>query len=263
MNTIKKRFDQGKLVRVMAFGQLASPKLVEMAGHFANVHGVWFDQEHSAISHSELELLLTACRAAGLDAFSRVAPTAGYTGFMRAMEAGCSGVMAAQIRTLEEVQQAVSWCKYPPQGTRGLFLGCYESGFGSVPAAEHINQANQDRWLAIQIETTEAVELADEIAHTDGVDWLFVGPSDLSCNLGIPGQFDHPDFLRAIEHVAQAASQAGIPWGTLARDKEFAQTCYDMRCQLFSVVGDSDAVKLGLALVNQQMTELFGTDDNG
>jgi len=262
INTIKERFDRDRIVRVMALGQLASPKLVELAGRFADVHGVWLDQEHSAISHAELELLLTACRAAGLDAISRVAPTAGYTGFMRPMEAGCSGVMAAQIRTMDEVQQIASWSKYPPRGTRGLFLGCYESGFGGVSAEKHIQQANEDRWLAIQIETAESVELVDDIARTDGVDWLFVGPSDLSCTLGVPGQFDHPDFLRAIERVAQAARQVGKPWGTLARDVGFARSCREMGCQLFSVVGDVDAVKFGLAVANERMTELFGVDDN-
>ena len=261
INTIKDRFDQDKLVRVMAFGQLASPKLVEFSAKFAKIHGIWIDQEHSAIPHAQLELLLTACRAAGLDAFSRVALPAGYTGFMRPYEAGCSGVMAAQIRTMEEVHEVISWTKYPPQGTRGLFLGCYESGFGSVAADAHLEQANAQRWLSIQIETSEAVDLADQIAAADGVDWIFVGPADLSCNLGVPGKLDHPDFLKALERVSQAAHRAGKPWGTLARDIDYARRCHDLGCRLFSICGDSDAMKMGLSMANERFATLCGDED--
>jgi len=74
--------------------------------------------------------------------------------------------------------------KYPPQGIRGLFLSTVESHYGKVDAGTHIASANRDRWISIQIETTEAVEIAEEIAATEGVDWLFVGPADLSWRWG-------------------------------------------------------------------------------
>ena len=82
-----------------------------------------------------------ACRASGLDAFARVPPT-DYATVMRPLETGCSGVMVAQVRTLDEVQRAVQWSKYPPRGTRGLFLGNAECDYGNIPAAEHVARAN-------------------------------------------------------------------------------------------------------------------------
>ena len=116
--TIKHRLAQGEIVRVLAFASLASPKLVEIAGVAGGFHGIWIDQEHSAIPHQQLELLLIACRAAGLDAFVRVAPTA-YATVMRPMETGANGVMVAQIRTVDEVRRIVQWAKYPPLGVPG------------------------------------------------------------------------------------------------------------------------------------------------
>src|SRR5206468_6889152 len=126
--TIKQRLAKGELVRVMMLGSLAHPKIIEVAGLLGDFHGVWLDQEHSAIPHAQLEHLLLACRAAALDAFVRLPPT-DYATVMRPMEAGASGIMVAMIRTVEQVQQVVKWAKYPPAGTRGLFQANYEAGY--------------------------------------------------------------------------------------------------------------------------------------
>ena len=189
-NSIIERLRNGQLVRTMHFTGFVKPRALEMLGVLGNFHGVWIDQEHTAVSHAELDSLLIACRAANLEAFSRVPPT-DYCTLMRPMESGCSGVMVAQIRTLAEVHQAVQWSKYPPHGVRGFFGGNYETRFGTVDMAQHVANANRDRWLAIQIETPEAVAIVDEIAALEGVDWLFVGPADLSVTLGVPGDFLH------------------------------------------------------------------------
>ena len=222
--SIKQRLAQGEIVRVLAFASLASPKLVEIAGLAGGFQGIWIDQEHSAIPHRELELLLIACRAAGLDAFVRVAPT-DYATVMRPMETGASGVMVAQIRSVDQVRQIVQWAKYPPMGVRGLFLANYEAGYGTANPAEHLPRANRDRWLCVQIETAEAVECAHEIAAVEGVDSLFVGPSDLSCTLGVPGQAMHPKCIAALERVSAAAKSAGKSWGVLTRSPEHGVKC--------------------------------------
>ena len=114
----------------MAVSAFPSPKLIEVAGKFGELDGVWIDQEHSGLPNQELELLLMACRAAGLDAAVRVAPT-DYATVMRPMEGGASGVMMAQVRSVAEVEKLVRWMKYHPEGERGLFLGSYEAEFAA------------------------------------------------------------------------------------------------------------------------------------
>lgn len=256
MTTIKQRLAEGKLVRVMFFGALASPKLVEIAGAIGGIDGVWFDQEHSAIPHRELETLLIASRAAGLASFVRLAPT-DYASVMRPMEAGAEGVMIAQIRTVDQVKQAIEWAKYPPLGTRGLFLANYEAGYGTADQQLHIDRANRDRWLAIQIETPEAVECADRIAAVEGVDCLFVGPGDLSCTLGVPGQVMHPKCIAALERVSAVAKAAGKPWGVLSRNAEHAEKCRALGCQLFSLVGDVDLIHRGFQATRKMFPGFF------
>lgn len=252
---IKTLLDKGKIVRTLCVGGLAHPKFVEFAGQVEGVDGVWFDQEHSAIPHHQLEMLLIACRAAGLDAFTRVPPD-NYGTIMRPMEAGCAGVMVAQIRTISEVHQVVQWAKYPPRGVRGLFSANAESNYGFVDVAEHVANTNEKRWLAIQIETEEAVQQIDQIANAEGVDLLFVGPGDLACTLGVPGQVLHPRCVDALEKVATACRNAGKPWGTLSRSIEHARQCRSLGCQLFSIYGDFDVVRHGFATLGETFAEL-------
>src|SRR3972149_3055392 len=118
--TIKQLLADGRLARIMFIGPLASPRLVEILGMYGDLHGVWFDQEHARIDHRELEVLLMAARAVGLDAIVRAVPS-DYASLMRPMEIGASGVMVPQVRNVEQVEEAVQWLKYPPIGVRGLY----------------------------------------------------------------------------------------------------------------------------------------------
>ncbi len=254
--TIKQRLSEGQIIRVMMLGPLANPKLIEIASLVGGFDGVWIDQEHSDIPHQQLEILLLACRASGLEAFVRLPPT-DYVTVMRPMEAGANGIMVAMVRSVEQVQQVVQWAKYPPDGTRGLFQGNYEAAYGTIEASQHIECCNRQRWLSIQIETPEAVNCVEQIAAVDGVDWLFVGPGDLACTLGVPGQVLHSKCIAAIERVAAACKAAGKAWGTLARSSEHAAKCRDLGCQLFSLASDVDLVHRGLQGTKKIYTGFF------
>lgn len=255
-NAIIERLRAGQIVRTMHLLGLSSPKMLEVAAAYGNFHGVWIDQEHSDLPHATMEVMLMACRASGVDAFARVAPT-DYATIMRPMEAGCSGVMIAQVRTLEEVERAVGWAKYPPRGVRGMFGRTYEAEYGHVDMATHVARANRERWVAIQIETAEAVEIVDQIAACEGVDWLFVGPADLSVTLGVPGDLLHPKCVAALEMVSAAVKKAGKSWGTLSPTPEHAHKCRELGCQLFSIYGDIECVREGLKTIETRFPELM------
>ena len=217
VETIKSRLQAGKTVRIFNIGAVPNFKLIEIAAQSGGYHGVWIDQEHAALTQNQIEHLALACRAAGLDAYVRLAPTS-YADVMRPMEAGVGGVMAAQVRSAVEVRQIVAWAKYPPVGVRGVNTSNFEGGYTTRALAEFVQTGNRDRWLSIQIETAEALEQAEEIARIDGVDHLFVGPADLSVALGVPGEFLHPRCLAALERVSKAVAAVGKSWGILARE---------------------------------------------
>jgi 4-hydroxy-2-oxoheptanedioate aldolase len=184
-------------------------------------------------------------------------PPTDYATVMRPMETGCSGVMIAQVRSVEEVERAVSWAKYPPVGVRGMFTANVETEFGGLDMATQVSRANRDRWVSIQIETPEAVEVVDQIAATEGVDWLFVGPADLSVTLGVPGDFLHPKCIAALKKVSAAVKQAGKSWGILSRDPEHARVCRELGCQLFSIFGDIDCLRVGLKTLEERFADVM------
>ncbi len=140
---------------------------------------------------------------------------------------------------------------------RGTFTGNIESKYGKIGLAEHVAAANRDRWVSIQIETAEAVEIVDQIAATKGVDWLFVGPADLSVTLGVPGEFLHPKCIDALKRVSAAAKKAGKSWGTLCRDPEHARICRELGCQLFSIFGDIDFIRVGLETLEERFADFM------
>ena len=253
--TIKQRLTDGELVRIIGLGPVPSPKIIEIAAQVGWLHGVWIDQEHSAVSHERLEVMTLACRAAGLDSFARVAPT-DYAAIMRPMEAGAGGVMAAQVRSVSEVEQVVQWAKYPPTGVRGLHMGNYEAAYGTADIAQHVKRSNRDRFLAIQIETTEALASVEQIAQVPGLDCLFVGPADLASNLGVTGQPLHPKCIEALERVSRAAQSASIPWSIVALSPEHATKCRELGCQMFSLLSELQMMHRGLQTTQQMYQSL-------
>jgi 4-hydroxy-2-oxoheptanedioate aldolase len=253
---LKERLAAGHIVRSMVFTGFSNPRVVEMAGRLGNFHCMWFDQEHAAIPQTTLELMLIAARAAGKEAFARVPPT-DYATVMRPMEAGANGIMVAQIRTIDEVREVVEWAKYPPVGKRGFFGGNVECDFGMIEMARHVACANNERWLAIQIETPEAVEIVEQIATTEGVDWLFVGPADLSVTLGVPGEFLHPHCIDAMKRVASATKKAGKTWGTLSRDVAHARACRELGAQFFAIYADVDCIRAGLRTIEERFADFM------
>ena len=126
--------------------------------------------------------------------------------------------MIPRIDTPAQAREAISFMRYPPDGTRGLALSTRGAGLGERTHAD-VRSINAHVLGIIQIELPSAVEHAAEIAAIDGVDVLFVGPTDLSHSLGVPGRFDDAGYLEAIGHVATVAEAAGKAAGILLYDQ--------------------------------------------
>src|SRR5690348_14492658 len=188
---LKSLLKQDKLVRVFCLGQLCSPKLLELIGMHGGYDAVWLDQEHGSLTLDQVEQATRAARACGLDTFVRLAPT-DYATVMRPLEAGAGGIMAAQIRSARQVEEIIKWAKFYPRGMRGINNTGVDGRYGLVPLAEYLQHANENTFIAIQIEHVDAVEDVERIAAVADVDVLFVGPADLSQSMGLPGQWDHP-----------------------------------------------------------------------
>src|SRR5690606_589096 len=133
-----------------------------------------------------------------------------------------------------------------PEGSRGLNNGGYDAGFGKLPLGEFARKANENVFVAIQIETRGALEQSEDIAAIPGVDLLFVGPADLSQALGVTGEFFHPDCLEAIDAVAEACRRHGKHWGAVSIGRDHAKMMLEKGCRLLSPTNDVRLVQSAL-----------------
>jgi 2-dehydro-3-deoxyglucarate aldolase/4-hydroxy-2-oxoheptanedioate aldolase len=174
------------------------------------------DLEHGAGSEADLVGQFQAIQGAGASALVRVA-AATRIGIGRALDLGAEGIMVPRVESAEEVARIVPWLRYPPDGERGVALFTRGTDLGRVPHAA-VGDVNERILGVLQVENRGALADARTIAALDGVDVLFVGPTDLSHALRIPGDLDHVDFRGAVREVAQAAEGAGKAAGVLVRE---------------------------------------------
>src|SRR3954468_18228687 len=232
MPRIKDLLARGEVVRLFGVGQLLSPKLIEIVGEHGGFDGLGLDAEHAGLTMKEIEWATMAARAYGLDHFVRL-PATDYASVMRPLEAGAGGVMVSMVRSADEAEQAVRWAKFWPRGERGMNGGNRDGRFGLTPLAEYVPRANAETFVGIQIETASAIASVAEIAAVPDVDLLFVGPSDISQVMGVPGDFENPKCLDTIERIARACANAGKPWGVVPRGAEYAARMRSWGCQMF------------------------------
>jgi len=257
MAKIKQLLAQGRTVRMFGVGQIYSPKLIEIVGEHGEFDALWLDAEHAGLTYQEIEIATMAARSYGMDHFVRL-PATDYASIMRVLEAGAGGVMVSMVRSPEEAEQAVRWSKFHPRGERGMNGGNRDGRYGLMPYAEYVAKANAETFVGIQIETAGAMEAVAEIAATPDVDLLFVGPADISQVLGIPGDFENPRCLDAIQRIAEACKSAGKPWGIVPRGPEYADRMRAWGCQMFVLGFDHQSLHAGIRATKQRYASFFG-----
>mgnify|MGYP001562604796 CR=1 FL=1 len=220
------------------FLNLGSPTAVEIAAD-TGFDWLLIDLEHGSGSEADLRNMLLACR--GSDAASIVrlrSVDADSVKFV--MDSGAAGIMFPYVSTIEEARHAVECIKYPPMGSRGVAGAIRATNFGR-DWKQYFNEANDNSLVVVQIETPEAVKASADIAAIDGVDVLFVGPLDLSVNLGCAGDFSQPHFVDALQTVVKSCNDNGKTPGILTKTG-FEQQHKDLGFKFTAVGSDSLAV---------------------
>jgi 2-keto-3-deoxy-L-rhamnonate aldolase RhmA len=218
--------------------------LVEFAtpgiGHILKNAGCEFvilDTEHSGFSFETVRSTVQYCKAADLPIIVRV-PSKEYHHIARAADMGAEGIMLPMIGSAEEAQHVLNCMKYPPVGGRGAAFQFAHDNYLPGTPPDKIKAANTRTTFIAQIETAEGVANVDEIAAVDGVDVLWVGHFDLSNSLGISGQFDHPEFIKATDAVIKACHKHGKSAGRLVPTVEQSIELYQYGFDFISYSGD-------------------------
>lgn len=179
------------------------------------------DLQHGMLSYDDLKYMLPAISTKDTVPLVRVPWNEPYE-IMKALDAGAYGVIVPMVNNREEAEQAVSACRYPPDGGRS---------FGPIRAAMYAgpgyaDEANKQIACIAMIETAEALEKLDEIMSTPGLDAVYIGPSDLGYALGLgPGAFEDSKHIETVARIYDTARKhgiaAGIHTGSLAYTQKY------------------------------------------
>ena len=153
------------------------------------------------------------------------------------LDLGAQNLMVPMVHNAEQAEKAVAAMHYPPRGVRGIGAALARSSrFNGV--GDYLNKSSETVSLTVQVESAEAVENAAEIAAVDGVDAIFIGPSDLAASMGLLGQQQHPDVLAAVDTTFKAVRDAGKLVGINAFNLEQAQAYIDAGASFVCVGAD-------------------------
>ncbi|MEM8537462.1 MAG: HpcH/HpaI aldolase/citrate lyase family protein [Pseudomonadota bacterium] len=237
VNRLKAQLCDGKLQHGIWLSS-GTPVLAEIAGN-AGFDWCLIDGEHGPNTVSEMLPQLQALAISGTPAVVRVANADDWM-IKQVLDLGCHTVLVPMVDTAEKAQAMARAMRYPPAGTRGMgAVLARASAFGSI--ADYATAANDQVCLLVQAESAAAVENIDAIAATEGVDGVFVGPADLSADMGYPGQPEHPEVEAAIDHLIARTVAAGKCAGIITFDQgRFAE--YAAKGVTFLGVGGDLAV---------------------
>lgn len=231
---IPNRFRQRILARERVIGfwmSMASHITAELAG-LAGYDWLLLDGEHSP---NDVPLFLQQLQALqGSDAAAVGRPTVNDpVEIKRLLDIGFYNLLIPFIESAEEARRAVAATRYPPQGMRGVSGLQRSNRYGTVP--DYLKTINDNICVLLQIESQAGVDAVDEIASVEGVDGIFIGPSDLAAALGHLGNPLHPRVQEVIRHLFDRANAHGKAVGILAPVVEDARRYIDMGMHFVAV----------------------------
>lgn len=231
MNAMKARLAAGDAV-FGCFIRYAEPSLAEFAA-LLGWDFIVFDAEHGTLQPRDVEDLCRAVEPYGVTPLVRVTANRPEI-ILRFLDAGAHGLQVPVVNTAAQAEAAVRAVKYVPRGDRGL-AGTRASRWGLREGlGAYVERANRETLVVLHIETREAVENIAELVAVDGVDVLYLGPTDLSQSLGYPGQPNHPDVVAAMERVADVVVRSDKTLGIWATTPAATREWLDRGARYFA-----------------------------
>ncbi|MDR9450242.1 MAG: aldolase/citrate lyase family protein [Acidimicrobiia bacterium] len=164
-----------------------------------------FDAEHGTLQPRDLEDLSRACELHGVTPMVRVTTNEPST-ILRFLDAGAHGLHVPWVDSGAAAEKAVQAVKYQPRGSRGL-AATRSAGFGiPAPIGDYVRQSNAETLVVVQVETADGVSNIEEFVSVDGVDVVFIGPTDLAHSLGHAGDPAHPEVQAAMDRITEVVT---------------------------------------------------------
>lgn len=211
---------------------------------------LFLDMEHTGWGIETIRMLVATAKAADLVPLVRP-PALQYHLLSGPLDMGAMGLVIPKVETADEARDFVRYSRYPPDGDRGAAFGFAHDDYQAGDVASKMKSANEELLLVALVETARGVENVDKIAAVEGIDVLWVGHFDLTNSLGIPAQFSHPDYVKAVDRVLKACERQGKAAGMMAESVEQGRALLKQGFRCLSYWGDifiyREAVRQGIA----------------
>jgi 4-hydroxy-2-oxoheptanedioate aldolase len=249
-NALKRAFREGRR-QIGLWSQLTSPIAIEVLA-LSGFDFLVIDTEHAP---NELPLVQAQLQAMALGTASPVVRVAWNDPvlFKRLLDVGAQTLLVPFVQDADEARRAVAATRYPPHGIRGVAVATRANRYGRV--ARYLERAHDEVAVLVQLETRTALENVESIAAVEGVDALFIGPSDLAASLGHVGDNAHPEVRAAIDNALRRIRATGKAAGILAPVEADARHYLELGC-LFVAVGSDIGL---LARQSEALAARFAT----
>lgn len=240
INAFKKALKEGRN-QIGLWSSLCSPMGADAIAD-SGFDWILLDTEHSPNEPPDLIAAMRALRGGTATPIVRPAWNDPVL-FKRILDLGAQTLLVPFVQNAEEARKAVAATRYPPQGIRGVATTAPASRFGRVK--DYLKKANEQICVLVQVETLDAVKRLPEIAAVDGVDGVFIGPSDLAASMGHLGDFAHPDVQSVISGAILAIRAAGKAGGYLTGNEDEARKRLAEGFQFVAVGSDTGLLARG------------------
>jgi 2-keto-3-deoxy-L-rhamnonate aldolase RhmA len=220
-NLVKQALSEGRMQLGCGFGFFRSAEVPRML-MAAGFQWAFIDTEHGGF---DLETVQDICRVSNLIGFVPIVRVTDlqYPLVSRALDVGAGGIIFPRVESPEILEKAVSWTKFPPVGVRGYGLTTVNTNYEPLSIAQVMEHSNANTLVCFQIETKRALEAREELLSVPGIDAVMVGPADLSISLGVPGDFQHPKMVEAMEAIRDSCVRHKVAPGTQTRTPALAR----------------------------------------
>ena len=238
INHFKRALKEGR-PQIGLWSHLCSPISTEILGQ-CGFDWIVLDMEHSP---NELPHILSQLQALKDSPTMPIVrpPWNDMVTFKRLLDVGAQTLVVPYIQNAEEARNAVAYTRYPPRGVRGYAGAPRASGYGRIK--DYAKRCSEEICLLLQIETVEGLKHLEDIANVEGVDGVFIGPGDLSADMGHLGNPKHPEVLKVIDESIARIKACGKAAGILTGDEALAKHYVDQGCLFVAVGADQNVLR--------------------
>ena len=252
-SNIKQRLKNGEVV-VGAFFKTNNQNMVEMMA-YAGFEFILVDNEHSNFDHVDIENIVRAADGVNLDTIIRI-PASSEENLLHCLDSGATGIQVPSLRNVEDAKRFAPFTKYYPEGCRGFNGNQRAAKYSFMNITEYMKASNENTLVVVQVENLKMAAQVEELCKIPEIDVVFVGPGDLSQDIGKPMQLNDPEVVGAIDGIFEKIKKSDKAIGIWVGNLKDAKTYIEKGARYLGFSSDTSIMVNALKEMSKQVEEL-------